>query len=195
MKIKDILKNRKFIITVASVVTIVGISIGSTFAYYTSVTEDIVNSFNVGSIDTELNETISGLNKEPRVKNTGKTDCLVRMRVTISPSDTGITLDLPGAGWKQIGEFYYYEGVLAPNAETLPLFTKVTLPGDWYSNGSILESEFIPFDIGIYQEAVQATVYDNNGNDLSAFTVDAAGNKVYNAENAAAIWASYDAGK
>ena len=193
MKLKNLLRNRKFVITVASVVAILGVTIGSTYALLTSTTDNLINKFSVGSVDTELKETISGLNKKPYVTNIGKSDCLVRMRVTISPSDVGIGLDLPGSDWVKDGEFYYYQGVLAPTKETSPLFTEVTLPSEWYAEGEIMESKFVPFDIGLYQEAIQTTAYNEKGEKISAYTVAEDGNKIYNAEMAAKIWAIYDA--
>jgi len=191
MKIKNLFKNRKLVITVAALIAIFGVSVGGTLAFLSSVTDEVVNKFTVGTIDTKLNEVIDGLNKEPSVENVGKSDCLVRIRVTISPSevlDAGMSLDLPGSNWVKIGDYYYYEGIVAPNESTTDLFTTVTLPESWYDkDGNILESEFIPFDIGLYQEAVQAVVYDENGNSISA---DNNGN--YDKDKAIKIWEAYD---
>lgn len=191
MKIKNLFKNRKIIITVAALIAVFGVSVGGTLAILSSVTDEVVNKFSVGTVDTELIEVIDGLSKKPSVKNIGKSDCLVRMRVTISPSevlDAGMSLDLPGNKWVKIGDYYYYEGIVEPGASTTDLFTTVTLPESWYGqDDNILESEFIPFDIALYQEAVQAVVYDENGTAISA---DNNGN--YDKDKASDIWKAYD---
>lgn len=194
---KNLLKRRRLLLAVAAAIVMAGIFTSVTYAFFTGATENVVNKFSVGSVETEIIEEIVDLGKKPSVKNCGQSDCLVRMRVTISPNDTGITLDLPGSDWEKHGEFYYYKGVLPAGGVTSPLFTTVTLPDSWYEQENpqkaILEERFIPFEIGLYQEAVQARVYDENGAVVSAFTVDEDGNKVFHAKNAEKIWASFDA--
>lgn len=211
MKVKEIFKNKKIAVTVASVLAIVGVTVGATMAYVSSKTGTLTNTFAVGSVDTELDEVISELNKVPYVTNTGKSDCIVRIRKTISPDNLGIETvgdekykcKYKGQeyywnkdDWKEDGEFYYYTKILAPGESTTPLFTKVILPEDWYKvdekgNKVIDETKFVAFDIGLYQEAVQARAFDKDGKEIKAYTVEN-DQKVYNGENAKIIWNSYD---
>ena len=186
----NILKSKKIIFALALGVAIMVTSTVGTLAYLKSNSGTVVNTFTVGSVETEIDEDVDPSNylKKVRVVNTGKNDCLVRMRVVISPENNRITIDDYNKSnfEKKDDGFWYYKGVLkAPSVNeyyaTPYLFTKYTIPTDFKDN----------FTITVYQEAVQAMVHLANGSTISAYDE----NGKYNAENAAMIWKAYDAGQ
>ncbi len=185
----NILKSKKIIFALALGVAIMVTSTVGTLAYLKSNSGTVVNTFTVGSVETEIDENVDPSQnlKEVRVVNTGKNDCLVRMRVVISPEKRGIAIDdYNSTKFTQKGDFWYYNGVLKAPTEneyyaTPYLFTNYTIPAEFKDN----------FTITVYQEAVQAMVHLTDGTTISAYGE----NGKYNAENAARIWQAYDAGQ
>lgn len=185
----NILKSKKIIFALALGVAIMVTSTVGTLAYLKSNSGTVVNTFTVGSVETEIDENVDPSQnlKEVRVVNTGKNDCLVRMRVVISPENSGIAIDdYNSTKFTQKGDFWYYNGVLKAPTEneyyaTPYLFTKYTIPAEFKDN----------FTITVYQEAVQAMVHLADGTKISAYGEDVK----YNANNAAMIWRAYDAGQ
>ena len=185
----NILKSKKIIFALALGVAIMVTSTVGTLAYLKSNSGTVVNTFTVGSVETEIDENVDPSRnlKEVRVVNTGKNDCLVRMRVVISPEKSGIELgNYNNEFEKKSDGFWYYKGILKAPTEnkyyaTPYLFTNYKIPEGFEDN----------FTITVYQEAVQATVHLANGTTISAYGE----NGSYNAENAAMIWQAYDAGQ
>lgn len=185
----NILKSKKIIFALALGVAIMVTSTVGTLAYLKSNSGTVVNTFTVGSVETEIDEDVDPSQnlKKVRVVNTGKNDCLVRMRVVISPENSGIAIaEYNSTKFTQKGDFWYYNGVLKAPTEneyyaTPYLFTKYRIPEEFKDN----------FTITVYQEAVQAMVHLADGTKISAYGEDGK----YNAENAAMIWQAYDAGQ
>lgn len=185
----NILKSKKIIFALALGVAIMVTSTVGTLAYLKSNSGTVVNTFTVGSVETEIDEDVDPSQnlKEVRVVNTGKNDCLVRMRVVISPENSGIAIaDYNSTKFTKTGDFWYYNGVLkAPTSDayyaTPYLFTKYTIPAEFKDN----------FTITVYQEAVQAMVHLPDGTTISAYNNDGS----YNSSEAARIWRAYDAGQ
>lgn len=185
----NILKSKKIIFALALGVAIMVTSTVGTLAYLKSNSGTVVNTFTVGSVETEIDENVDPNQnlKKVRVVNTGKNDCLVRMRVVISPENSEIKInDYNSSEFTNKGDFWYYNGVLkAPTSDayyaTPYLFTNYTIPAEFKDN----------FTITVYQEAVQAMVHLTNGKTISAYGE----NGSYNAENAAKIWQAYDTGQ
>ena len=185
----NILKSKKIIFALALGVAIMVTSTVGTLAYLKSNSGTVVNTFTVGSVETEIDEDVNPSQnlKKVRVVNTGKNDCLVRMRVVISPENSGIAIaDYNSTKFTQEGDFWYYNGVLKAPTEneyyaTPYLFTKYTIQEGFEDN----------FTITVYQEAVQAMVHLTGGTTISAYGEDGE----YNANNAAMIWQAYDAGQ
>ena len=186
----NILKSKKIIFALALGVAIMVTSTVGTLAYLKSNSGTVVNTFTVGSVETEIDENVDPSNylKKVRVVNTGKNDCLVRMRVVISPEKSGIEInDYDRSKFEEKSDgFWYYSGILKAPTEkeyyaTPYLFTKYTIPAEFKDN----------FTITVYQEAVQATVHLADGTPISAYGEDGK----YNANNAARIWQAYDAGQ
>lgn len=100
-----------------------------------------------------------------QVKNTGNNDAFVRIRVdkairladdaegTADPELVG--LDFNTEKWTLQGDYFYYNGVLAPGKTTEPLFTTVSFAGEM---DNLYQGSSVSVDVTAY--AVQA---DNNG--------------------------------
>lgn len=190
---KNRLNSKKAIIAtlIVGVITMLSVT-GLTLAYYSDTTPVKENTFTVGNVTTDIEETIdpSKNQKEPYVVNSGKNDCLIRMRVTVSPDSSTSNLELSGGNkdlWKKRADeandknaFFYYHDVVKPNEKTDPIF----------SNYRIIDKDkFVPFDITLYQEAVQAEAVDQEGNVIRALDE----NGKFNEEEAKKIWDIYDA--
>lgn len=203
MKKQNIWKNKKLCGAVLSIGLVVATAVGVTAAYYRAETDEVVNQFSAGNVTTELVEdfvqnTDTEFTKTPRVTNTGANDCLIRLRMKVTPESllNQKVLDEDGnatatdylviSGWSskwtlQADGFYYYSDIVKPGESTEPLFTAVTVNYD--KNAQKGEpNEWVDFDIILYQEAVQAEVI-KDGQPL----VDLNGN----GSNHDEIWASY----
>ena len=182
---KEIWKKKKiFVITIALIVGIIGTA--ATFAIITATAGTVTNTFQAAKVATEIEEEFEGgiragstVKKNPSVKNTGISDVFVRVRITVSPEQTEVTLlngtwngtafsekgkaadsiatestlydpDGDGTGWYQGTDgWFYYNSPVAPGQNTDNLFDAVKL-GDVTKN----------FDITVYQEAVFAGSYE-----------------------------------
>lgn len=196
--------NKKLVLVAFLVVAIA--ATGITYAYLKTNTDTLKNEYTIGEITTRIDEdpSINGstIKKDPKVVNEGPNDAIVRMRVTISPKEIKEYLEKENAidydtkNWKYNEEdgFWYYQKVLPYDTEnvdlnvTTPLFTKVTKLTD--ENGKIIEKfkQVKDFQITLYQESVQATVWNKKGEKLEAF--DSNGNYDQNLANK--IWNLYD---
>ena len=170
------------------------ITAGATMAFLSTATSSLTNTFTKGSITTELEEEVkTDGTKEPRVKNTGKNDCLVRMRVSVSPEGAGqeMTLENLGAGGKWLlnsdDGFYYYQDILEPGKKTEPLFTKVTVPAvgeasDLAADWSAFLEKYPDLTITVYHEACQ----------ISIGTADARKDGAYDQPSAQQVWKVFE---
>lgn len=158
-KLKKLL-NKKVIAIAALALCVTGAAVGTTVAYLKDTTEEIVNTFEVGSVETELLEVVADNVKEPYVLNTGKNPCYIRMRATVSPSDKGSLNqvvsgnDITNWVYNEADGFYYYQKAVAPGEYTTALFTSV-------KTDSVSAND--SFDIVLYQEAVQTSVSKADG--------------------------------
>ena len=182
---KEIWKKKKiFVITIALMVGIIGTA--ATFAIITATAGTVTNTFQAAKVATEIEEEFEGkikagstVKKNPSVKNTGISDAFVRVRITISPEQTEVTLlngtwngtaftekgkaadsiatestlydpDGDGTGWYQGTDgWFYYNSPVAPGQNTDNLFDAVKI-------GNVTNN----FDITVYQEAVFAGSYE-----------------------------------
>lgn len=198
MMIKNIWNEKKKIILAVFAFLVTGIAIaGVTIAYFKSQTNQLTNTFALGIVTTEIEETIGDGQKEPYVRNTGKNDCIVRMRFSVSPSDAAVRLldggkefdaSAGSAKWRydSSDDFYYYQGILEPGKKTeVPLFTGYEITEE------DLE-EFVPFNIILYQEAIQskAKIINDQNEKITLTAYD--DNQVYVQEKAKQIWNEYD---
>lgn len=153
------LNNKKKILVISVIIVIMALAISSTFGLLSATTDPLTNKFEVGTIDTEIKEDDvtfdTNINKNPSIKNVGKGDCLVRVRIDISPkkiadyieknnslvyryTDNGVEktvylqdyIDDNNAmpnNWKYnvTDGYWYYQSVLPSGDKTLPIFTQV----------------------------------------------------------------------
>lgn len=167
------------------------LSFGVTLAYAKTQSNVLTNTFTAGSVETVIEEELpkpqgSDIKKAPYVKNTGENDALVRMRVTMTPSDLVAKLNIELAmnvNWtyKEDG-YYYYNKILKSGEASEPLFTKVT-GNDIVKDGKYAD-ELEGLEIAVYHEAIQNLVKDKNGQSIQAITgIDG---------NAFQIWSLFD---
>lgn len=196
------LKHKKILVCSALLLTI---GVGSTLAYLQQRSNDLTNTFEVANVETEIDEPKmeqdnSDLKKTPSVKNTGKTDVIIRVRCVVSPEDvldgkidyntdlnsiTAKDSDVEGNWVNGNDGYWYYQAVIPANKETEPLFTTISNVFVKNDDGTYSFAEGCEdFDITIYQESVQANINLNDGSSLSAIDKDGK----YNQTNADQIW-------
>lgn len=191
MRIK--FKNKNIMMAFVILGLILSSSLSITLAYLVDDTEEITNKFTVKPVRSEINEdlgTVAGdpegeVAKKAYVENKGEVNCLVRVKVHISPSNMNdlISLDYNLEDWRKgSDDFYYYKNYVEPGLQTSPLFTHVT----WKEQEDY--SNFEEFDIILYQEAIQTRVMDSSGDSISA--IDKEG--TYSDDNARKLWEIYD---
>ena len=118
----------KAILLLATSAVLVLLLAGVTFAYLHRETGALVNTFSVGNVTTEIDEETpvpngSDLTKEPYVENIGENDCIVRVRVSVSPVElfdtngplklagvSGNPLDYPFENGNALNDWEYYDG-------------------------------------------------------------------------------------
>ena len=185
-KVKSGMKKR--MLTAALALCCLAVLATGTLAYFTA-EETAQNVITMGSLKMELVELneegkpwtnveniVPGMEvtKKAYVENNGSVDFYTRVKITKSfvPAqgdelpklDTGLVeLDLNEKYWER-GEdgFYYYREPVAPDEETEPLFTKVTLStdmGNEYQNVQVI--------IDLEAQAVQSR---NNGDSATKAT-------------------------
>lgn len=157
---------KKFFLVIASAILVVTVVVGGTLAILTSATNSVINNFTPGDIRTEIEENTSTYGqKDVYVVNTGKNDCRVRARVTVTPEElVTVTYNLgiaPNQWTNGSDGYYYYNGIVRaqgtstyPNA-TSSLITGYSVTGVG-SDGTVQAGTEIPeFDITVSQESIQ----------------------------------------
>ena len=161
----------KVIIAAATAAVIGACFVGSTFAYFKD-TKEATNNFSMHNVTTEIVENFekvegsdTSFTKEVAVKNTDVTDCLVRVRVNVTPatSESNIKIDnmtydeflascTQNSDWYYNAEdgFFYYMDALSAGETTSNLMNTV----------DIIDADAMEdFDIIVYEESVQTAVY------------------------------------
>lgn len=119
--------NRKLLILVLSAMLLVTLGVGGSLAYFAHIADPVINTFQAGSVEAEILETVDGNQKtDIQVKNTGKSPVYVRVRLisywmdgeNIAPMNSGPVGISLGLAWIQIGDYYYYTKPLASGAAT-----------------------------------------------------------------------------
>lgn len=184
------------------------ITIGLTIASLKTSTQTLTNKFSAGEVTTEIDEgnpsAVDGyIEKKPYVVNNGPNDCLVRVRVTVSPSEfedllenKSVSIDYNEDFWfySDDGYWYYKDILKSENRTTKPLFNKIEGLTSKVGDTTVVNDEykelFNDIEITIYEESVQAIVYDSDGDYISAYDKD----DNYNHDEAMKIWNLYDQG-
>ena len=169
---------------------------GSSSAAMKDTSQKLTNSFSAAVVETEVKEPPVTVNKTsitkmPVVKNTGKSDCIIRVRVTVSPAEYlhRMEIDFHVNGWKlEEDGFYYYQEIVKPGMSTVPLFTTIKgltdeegKAADWVED----------FQITLYQEAVQTEIHNEGESVWKAFDEEGR----YRHADAMKIWSFYDIGE
>lgn len=178
LNIKSI--NRKtLLLSVVLLVAIIGV--GVTVALSIAGTNPVVNTFKVGKIDTQIEETVDGsFNKQVKVTNSTSADSDAFIRVRINAPD-GIVLNLSENHteyWEDGGDgFYYFLYSVAPGESTTELLSSVEIDEN-ASEAVKSELKKNGFDVTVYQEsciASQISHYEDDGaKPISVGTVKAA---------------------
>lgn len=188
-------KKRNFGLLGLLVLTIA--SVGFTIALLKGHTMTLTNTFTIGEVTTHIEEKTdiqkATIHKAPVVVNDGPNDCIIRLRVSISPKEIADYLAQGnidyGSDWKYntADGFWYYQHVVSVQKQTTPLFTKVE--GLLKEDGTMIDSfsQIKNFEINLYQEAVQAVIWDDSGASISANDE----NGVYQEKQAQKIWEFY----
>ena len=170
---------KKKIFAIAVLIVCLSLSVGGTLAFFTT-SKTARNVIEMGAIEVELVQKGEGgapfenavgvipgksVADIVTVKNISVKPCWVRVKadkaiklaegVVGVPDTSLVTLDLNTIDWTLKDGYYYYNNVLAADAETEPLFTKVTFStamGNLYKNATA--------EIDVTAQAVQ---YANNG--------------------------------
>ena len=169
---------RRILLVIASAVLVGTIAVGGTMAILTSATNSVINKFTPGDIRTEIEENTETYGqKDVYVVNTGKNDCKVRARVTVTPEDlVKVTYNLGSdkTQWtyNEDDGYYYYNGIVKaqgksanPNA-TSSLILGYSIDGV-NADGTVQDGKEVPkFDITVSQESIQTN------KDWSEYTKD-----------------------
>ena len=152
---------RKFAIILFCLL-ILAIGIVGIGAYLTDA-DSLVNSLKIGQNTIEIieefdppEEVIPGVSfpKDVKVKNTGPTDCYIRIKAVLSNShmEQYCEIDWNKTDWIYNAEdgYYYYPDALTSGAETPSLMTTVKI------KDSAAEDKIIDFNIIVYAESVEA---------------------------------------
>lgn len=166
---------KKYIVGIAAILMIACVGSAFTWSYYHKDLETKLNTFSSGNVETHIEEefktiTATSFTKTPRIVNTGKNDCYVRVRLTMSPSNAKIRTNYNETGAKnnwiynEEDGFYYYTKVLMKGntngSTSTDLFTEIMIENPKDVDG---------FHVDVYQEAVQAEVFKEDGSSLTNY--------------------------
>ncbi len=181
---KKLIKNLSLI--VIAVIAVFSVAkIGTSLAYFFA-DKNHESTYQLAVIDSKIDEefkqeSVGRFLKNPKIQNIGKDDCIIRVRIEVTPSQQEVLLEgLEGnEKWifNQEDGYYYYQGVVAPNEKTTELFHHVVI-----QDVENMEN----FDIIVYNEAIQTVAYDDN-KEMSSLDE----NGTYNQENALKLWKYY----
>ena len=130
-----------------ALVLLLTLAVGGSLAWLVS-DDKVQNTMVPGNVPIEIVEEISGTTKESiTIKNTGNIDAYIRVAVVANKVDkdgnitVGTAPELKlGADWQKLEDgYYYYKGVVAPDASTTTL-------------GSI---DFTDAEVNILAESIQ----------------------------------------
>ena len=158
---------KKIILPICYVLGFILIAFG-TYAFLTS-TASKNNSFTIGGNTIEIIEDFippesikAGIEfkKDIKVKNTGASNCYVRLKVVFSDSDMEkfcTFTDLNTSDWiyNSSDNYYYYKQPIKNNELTTSLFTTVAI------SDTLEIYQAKPFDIFVYAESMQANPFEN----------------------------------
>lgn len=138
---------------ILSLCLIFALAVGTTFALLKASTAPVENTFTAAKSDIEINEDVTGGQKNSIVvKNTGTAVSYVRVKLvmnwvsedgkTISAEPVNITVNYDKANWFEQGGIYYYQMPVAADAVTTNLLqtpiTQGTAPAGCHLEVAVL---------------------------------------------------------
>jgi len=168
-------KNKKIITSFIIIISIVLISAGIIYAYFTFQASN-QSTLILGYNKIQLSENYVTpryikrgtqeepfiIQKEPFVTNIGNVACYVRLKSVVSDSrvedDLNINYNLEDFTYNSTDGYYYYNNILQPGQTTEKLFTTVRiLPKQGEQSGQENEEDLVleGFDIYVFAEAIQ----------------------------------------
>lgn len=159
---------KSFIIAVSSTL-VAAVIAGSTLAYFIANSVTVANTFSTGSISCKIDEDFSDttVKKDVRIKNTGKSDAFIRVRLVPSwenasgeavPVKASLTDNL-NISWSNTKDtdwidgkdgYYYYKSSVKPGAYTSYLIKTATVKT---ANGNKM-------NLNVLAEAIQTAPND-----------------------------------
>ena len=136
-RVKRLRWNRTFVVLASVLVLAIGL-VGTTLAWLFTTTPPITNTFSAPEVDVPLIEEFDGEVKEHvKLQNKGDIDAFVRAMVVVTWQDdkgnvyaqapdagTDYTINWGTEGWTKVGDYYYYNSSIEPNAFTKELITE-----------------------------------------------------------------------
>lgn len=114
-----------------ALVLLLTLAVGGSLAWLVS-DDHVTNSMEPGKVPIRINETVSNnVKSDVTVTNTGNIQAFIRVAIIANAVDkngdvtvgTAPTYTVDSSKWKQIGDYYYYNGIVGPGGTTAPLFT------------------------------------------------------------------------
>ncbi len=168
-------KSKKIVLALAGVIALVGIASIGANAYFTSQDKEST-TFKIVKIDTEIEEQIDLVDKKViTVKNTGNSECYVRVRISTSPQEliNAVVLDdFNSNDWYEVKvdenqdgkvdySYYYYRRVLEAGKSTEALHSGYLINSELLQN---MQLSSVAVDIMAYEESVQV-IYEIDSKD------------------------------
>lgn len=132
---------KEFVLLCSAVVLLIGL-VGGSLAYLFTNTNPVRNTFTPAAVDVEINEDFKNqVKKDVSFKNTGDVPVYMRARLVINWTDSEENivpapasrytvntsgLALPGSGWVQNGNYYYYTSPVPAGVTTSNLVDSIT---------------------------------------------------------------------
>ena len=114
-----------------ALVLLLTLAVGGSLAWLVS-NDDVTNSMEPGKVPIQINETVSNNTKSSvTVTNNGNIQAFIRVAIIANAVDKNgdiivgpaPTYTVDSRKWTQIGDYYYYNGIVEPSGTTAPLFT------------------------------------------------------------------------
>ena len=118
------MKNRKFKLLIASILLVAFAAPAAAYAYFTDYEEAHGGAVLKLEGETTIQETPKDDKKTISIKNTGESDVVVRVAIY---GDYLSEIDYSADDWTKDGDWYYYEGVLAPDESTSDIVANINV--------------------------------------------------------------------
>ena len=150
MTVKGTKRTKKFWAVVCAVIVASLMCASFSFAYFTDYDRASGKTGLSLGWETNIKEEMDGNNKSITIENIGETDTIIRVRVFagdfVTVEDRGLE-----KYWKQEGDWWYYDRILAPGQETTELYAEV----------KAADAGADDFEVTVVHESAR-TVYENN---------------------------------